>query len=73
MSTARDELKEAGEHAKLAARSTLKALRGALDYAIRRLDGDEQARDAAATADAERDVPPARPGDTPVQDDDRVV
>lgn len=48
--TLRTELHEAKDHAKLAARSTLLAVRSAIDFAITRLGPDQEQSTTAADA-----------------------
>jgi hypothetical protein len=67
MDTTRDDLKDAAEHARQAAAATLKAMRSALDLLIDKLDGDAGRRPDAPPAGA------ARPGETPFEDDGKVL
>jgi hypothetical protein len=60
MDSTRDDLREAKHHAKDALRSTLKAVRDALDAAIERLDED---RPGATAADATPGAPPTTDAD----------
>lgn len=53
MADTKDELRNAGAHAKEALRATLLAARSALDAAIRRLDDEEPAGDAAGGTPAD--------------------
>ncbi len=69
MNSARDDLRDAGRHARDAATSTLKAMRKALDAVIDRLDrnGHGTAEPSAAASGTQR------PGETPLDNDDHVI
>jgi hypothetical protein len=65
--TMRDELNDVKQHAKEAVRSTLMAMRTAVDFALNKLDGDEDApkdsRGEPQDAAMRNDQPPSPHGD----------
>jgi len=64
--TMRDELNDVKQHAKDAARASLMAVRGAVDFVLGKLDGDDApAKEPVAGDPADRMTPTGTPTGTP--------